>query len=109
MSVNDGQPVSIAQTIHGRSKQHPTTSVDSIEENNGEENDSGETNIATITAAEAFMHSTTDYPTTKRWFENWLLPRLNLTPESTIKDWLIKNNRQLDSEAKINDDHSANE
>ena len=86
MSVNDGQPVSIAQTIHGRSKQHPTTSVDSIEENNGEENDSGETNIATITAAEAFMHSTTDYPTTKRWFENWLLPRLNLTPESTIKD-----------------------
>ena len=85
MRVNDDQPESIAQTIHDRSKQHPTTSVDSIEKNNSKENDSEETNIATLTAAQAFMHSTTDYPTTKRWFENWLLPRLNLTPESTIK------------------------
>ena len=85
MSIDDGQPESIAQAIHGRSKQHPTTSVDSIEENNSEENDSEETNIATLTAAQAFMHSTTDYPTTKLWFENWLLPRLDLTPESTIK------------------------
>ncbi len=85
MSINDGQPESIAQTIHGRNKPHPATSVDSIEENNSEENDSEETNAATPTAAQAFMHSTTDYPTTKRWFENWLLTRLNLTPESTIK------------------------
>ncbi|MFI8555592.1 hypothetical protein [Psychrobacter sp. NPDC077938] len=91
MSIDDGQPESIAQIIHGQSKQHPTTSVDSIkknniEENNIEEGSSEETNAATLTVAQAFMHSTTDYPTTKRWFENWLLPRLNLTPESTIKD-----------------------
>jgi hypothetical protein len=86
MSVNDCQSESIAQTIHGRSKQHPTTSVDSIEKNNFEEDSGEETNATTLTAAQAFMHSTTDYPTTKRWFENWLLPRLNLTSESTIKD-----------------------
>ncbi|WP_394124028.1 hypothetical protein [Psychrobacter nivimaris] len=85
MSVNDGQSESIAQTIHGRSKPHLTTSVDSIEKNNFEEDSGEETNATTLTAAQAFMHSTTDYPTTKRWFENWLLPRLNLTPESTIK------------------------
>ncbi|KAF0567826.1 hypothetical protein FQV37_1777 [Psychrobacter nivimaris] len=91
MSVNDNQHESIAQTIHGRSKPHPTTSVDSIEknnieENNIEENSSEEINAVTPIAAQAFMHSITDYPTTKRWFKNWLLPRLNLTPESTIKD-----------------------
>ncbi|MCG3858988.1 hypothetical protein [Psychrobacter sp. Ps2] len=86
MSVDDGQHESIAQTIHGRSKPHPTTSVDSIEKNNFEEDSGEETNAVTPTAAQAFMHSTTDYPTTKLWFENWLLPRLNLTPESTIKD-----------------------
>ena len=85
MSVNDCQSESIAQTIHGRSKQHPTTSVDSIEKNNIKEGSSEETNIVTLTAAQAFMHSTTAYSTTKRWFENWLLPRLNLTPESTIE------------------------
>ena len=86
MSVNDGQPESIAQTIHSRSKQHPTTSVDSIEKNNIEEDSGEEINAATSTAAQAFMHSTIDYPTTKLWFENWLLPQLNLSPESTIKD-----------------------
>ena len=86
MSVNDGQSESIAQTIHCRSKPHPTTSVDSIKKNNSKEGSSEETNIATLTAAQAFMHSTTDYPTTKLWFENWLLPRLDLTPESTIKE-----------------------
>ncbi|WP_339343415.1 hypothetical protein [uncultured Psychrobacter sp.] len=86
MSVNDGQSESIAQTIHGRSKPHLTTSVDSIEKNNFEEDSGEETSATTLTAAQAFMHSTTDYPTTKRWFENWLLPRLNLTSESTIKD-----------------------
>ncbi|MFP3456964.1 hypothetical protein R0J89_11920 [Psychrobacter sp. SIMBA_152] len=85
MSVDDGQPESIAQAIHGRNKPHPTTSVDSIEKINSEEGSSKETNIVTPTAAQAFMHSTTDYPTTKRWFENWLLPRLNLAPESTIE------------------------
>ncbi|GAF52370.1 hypothetical protein [Psychrobacter sp. JCM 18900] len=86
MSVNNGQPESIDQAINTRSKQHPTTSVDSIEENNSEENSIEEINAVTPTAAQAFMHSTTAYPTTKRWFENWLLPRLNLTPESKIKD-----------------------
>lgn len=86
MSVNDNQPESFDQAIHGRSKPHPTTSVDSIEKNNIEEDSGEETNAVTPTAAQAFMHSTTDYPTTKLWFENWLLPRLNLTPESTIKD-----------------------
>jgi len=84
-SGNDGQSESIAQTIHGRSKPHPTTSVDSIKKNNIKEGSSEETNIATLAAAQAFMHSTTDYPTTKRWFENWLIPRLNLAPESTIE------------------------
>ncbi len=85
MSVNDCQPESIAQTIHGRSKQHPTASVDSIEKNNSEEDSIEEINAVTPIAAQAFMHSITDYPTTKLWFENWLLPRLNLAPESTIK------------------------
>lgn len=86
MSVNDNQPEFIAQTIHGQSKPHPTTSVDNIEKNDVEEDSSKKTNAVISTDAQAFMHSTTDYPTTKRWFENWLLPRLNLTPESTIKD-----------------------
>ncbi|WP_156410690.1 hypothetical protein [Psychrobacter sp. P11G3] len=86
MSVDDGQPESLAQTIHYRSKQHPTISVDSIEKNNIEENSGEETNVVTLTDAQAFMHSTTAYSTTKLWFENWLLPRLNLAPESTIKD-----------------------
>ncbi|MEZ7517447.1 MULTISPECIES: hypothetical protein [unclassified Psychrobacter] len=85
MSVNNGQPESIAQTIHGRNKPHPTTSVDSIEKNNSEEDSIEEINAVTPIAAQAFMHSTTDYPTTNLWFENWLLPRLNLMPESTIK------------------------
>ena len=85
MSVNDGQSESIAQTIHGRNKPHPTTSVDSIEKNNSEEDSIEEINAVTPIAAQAFMHSTTDYPTTNLWFENWLLPRLNLMPESTIK------------------------
>jgi len=85
MSVNDGQPEFIAQTIHGQSKQHPTTSVDSIEKNNSEEDSIEEINAVTPIAAQAFMHSITDYPTTKLWFEKWLLPRLNLAPESTIE------------------------
>ena len=33
-------------------------------------------------AAQAFMLSMTQYPTTKTWFENWLLPRLELKPAS---------------------------
>ena len=33
-------------------------------------------------AAQAFMLSMTQYPTTKAWFENWLLPRLELKPAS---------------------------
>jgi len=86
MSVNNDKPESLAQKIHYRSKPHPSTSVNSIEKNNSEEGSSEETNIATLTAAQTFMHSTTDYPTTTRWFKNWLLPRLNLTPESTIKN-----------------------
>ncbi|WP_201579676.1 hypothetical protein [Psychrobacter sp. Pi2-52] len=85
MSVNDGQPEFIAQIIHGQSKQHPTTSVDSIEKNNSEEDSIEEINAVTPIAAQAFMHSITDYPTTKLWFEKWLLPRLNLAPESTIE------------------------
>jgi len=91
MSVNDCQPESIDQAINTRSKQHPTTSVDSIEKNNSEEDSveegsSKETNAVTPIAAQAFMHSITDYPTTKLWFEKWLLPRLNLAPESTIRN-----------------------
>ncbi|MGP9543865.1 hypothetical protein ACT3QR_02505 [Psychrobacter sp. AOP7-B1-25] len=85
MSVNNGQPESFDQGVNARSTQHPTISVDSIEKNNIEEDNSEETNAVTPIAAQAFMHSTTAYPTTKRWFENWLLPRLNLTPESTIE------------------------
>ena len=34
-----------------------------------------------LPAAEAFMHSMTQYPTTKTWFENWLLARIELKPE----------------------------
>jgi len=34
------------------------------------------------TAAQSFMHSTTAYPTTKLWFEKWLLPRIKLKPEN---------------------------
>ena len=86
MSVNDCQPESIDQAINTRSKPHPTTSVDSIEENSSEEDSIEEINAVTPIAAQAFMHSITDYPTTKLWFEKWLLPRLNLTPESTIKN-----------------------
>ena len=80
MSINDGPLKSIAQKTHARRKQYPTKSVDSIEKNNIEEN-----NIVTPIAAQAFMHGTTAYSTTKLWFENWLLPRLNLAPESTVK------------------------
>lgn len=80
MSVNNGQPESIAQTIHCRSKQHPTISIDSIRKNNSEEDIGEETNTATPATAQAFMHSTAAYPTTKLWFENWLLPRLKLQP-----------------------------
>lgn len=32
-------------------------------------------------AGQAFMHSTTQYPTTKAWFEQWLLLQLELKPE----------------------------
>ncbi|MGO2279195.1 MULTISPECIES: hypothetical protein [unclassified Psychrobacter] len=80
MSVNNGQPESIAQTIHCRSKQHPTISIDSIRKNNSEGDIGEETNTATPATAQAFMHSTAAYPTTKLWFENWLLPRLKLQP-----------------------------
>ncbi len=34
-----------------------------------------------LTAAKAFMDSTTEYPTTKAWFEQWLLPKLKLNPD----------------------------
>ena len=34
-----------------------------------------------LTAAQEFMNSTTEYPTTKAWFENWLLPQLELNPD----------------------------
>lgn len=80
MSVNNGQPESFDQGVNARSKQHPTTSVDSIRKNNIEEDSSEEINAATLTAAQAFMHSTTAYPTTKLWFEKWLLTRLKLQP-----------------------------
>lgn len=35
----------------------------------------------TKTAAQALMDSFVNYDTTKSWFEKWLLPQLNLTPE----------------------------
>ena len=34
-----------------------------------------------LTAAQEFMDSTTEYPTTKAWFEKWLLPKLELNPD----------------------------
>ena len=34
-----------------------------------------------IPTAQAFMQSTAEYPTTKAWFEQWLLPQLTLKPE----------------------------
>ena len=34
-----------------------------------------------LTGAQEFMDSTTEYPTTKAWFEKWLLPKLELNPE----------------------------
>ena len=34
-----------------------------------------------LTAAQEFMDSTTEYPTTKAWFEKWLLPKLDLNPD----------------------------
>lgn len=34
-----------------------------------------------LTAAQKFMDSTTEYPTTKAWFEKWLLPKLELNPD----------------------------
>ena len=34
-----------------------------------------------LTAAQEFMNSTTEYPTTKAWFEKWLLPKLELNPD----------------------------
>lgn len=38
-------------------------------------------NKACLTAAQEFMDSTTEYPTTKAWFEKWLLPKLELNPD----------------------------
>lgn len=43
--------------------------------------DSPTLNQDCLPAAQVFMHSTTEYPTTKAWFEQWLLPRLELKPE----------------------------
>ncbi|OXL19185.1 hypothetical protein [Psychrobacter sp. DAB_AL32B] len=34
-----------------------------------------------LTAAQEFMDSTAEYPTTKAWFEKWLLPKLELNPD----------------------------
>lgn len=34
-----------------------------------------------VQTAQAFMHSMAEYPTTKAWFEQWLLPQLALKPE----------------------------
>ena len=34
-----------------------------------------------LTDAQEFMNSTTEYPTTKAWFEKWLLPKLELNPD----------------------------
>jgi len=34
-----------------------------------------------VQTAQAFMQSTAEYPTTKAWFEQWLLPQLALKPE----------------------------
>ena len=38
-------------------------------------------NKACLTAAQEFMDSTTEYQTTKAWFEKWLLPKLELNPD----------------------------
>jgi len=38
-------------------------------------------NLNIKTAAQALMDSFIDYTATKSWFEKWLLPQLNLTPE----------------------------
>ncbi|WP_296244314.1 MULTISPECIES: hypothetical protein [unclassified Psychrobacter] len=42
--------------------------------------DSAALNQDDTSASQAFMQSTTQYPTTKAWFEKWLLPRLELNP-----------------------------
>ena len=34
-----------------------------------------------VQTAQAFMQSMAEYPTTKAWFEQWLLPQLSLKPE----------------------------
>ena len=34
-----------------------------------------------VQTAQAFMQSMAEYPTTKAWFEQWLLPQLALEPE----------------------------
>ena len=34
-----------------------------------------------VQTAQAFMQSMAEYPTTKAWFEQWLLPQLTLKPE----------------------------
>jgi len=39
----------------------------------------------TLLTAQAFMHSLYDYPNTKLWFENWLLTKIKLQPESTTE------------------------
>lgn len=36
-------------------------------------------NKDSLSAAQEFMNSMTEYSTTKAWFENWLIPRLELT------------------------------
>lgn len=38
-------------------------------------------NKDSLTGAQEFMDSTTEYPATKAWFEKWLLPKLKLNPD----------------------------
>jgi len=38
-----------------------------------------------LLTAQVFMHSLYDYPNTKLWFENWLLTKIKLQPESTTE------------------------
>jgi hypothetical protein len=35
----------------------------------------------TKTAAQALMDSFVDYPAAKPWFQDWLLPKLDMTPK----------------------------
>ncbi len=43
--------------------------------------DSTTLNQKSVQTAQAFMQSMAEYPTTKAWFEQWLLPQLALEPE----------------------------